>query len=249
MSTTSAKYSVNWKDAIGAAIFASIASPLLVVLTALSQGNFNIDWTVQWHVAVSNLAAYLIRQYFAGPKYPVPTSQPSLSDPPSSSAGPKNVAILIGLLVISTFARGQSMLRPLPLMPAKVPVHSPLRAILLPTDSVPPISNGKFQGFRFSGPDITFAIPDFSAYTGLGIDWVSATADAITGKWSYNWTVGPRVYGGANLGVPTLKLIGAVGLRATFFKGWLAISGIYNLTTKKPQTGVGNPAALIPGLN
>jgi hypothetical protein len=37
--------------------------------------------------------------------------------------------------------------------------------------------------------------------------------------------------------------------RATFFKGWLAIGAIYNLTLKKTQATVGNPAALIPGLN
>jgi hypothetical protein len=239
---------VNWKDAVGAAIFAAISSPLLVILTAVSQGNFNIDWTTQWHVAVANLAAYLIRQYFSGPKDPMQTAVPP-SGPGISGSGPKSAAILIGLLVISTFARGQSMLKPLPLMPAKVPYPGRLHAVLLPTDSVPAISNGKFQGFRFAGPDIAFAVPDFSVYTGFGIDWVSATANATTGKWSYNWTVGPRVYGGANLGVPTVQAIGAVGIRVTFFNGWLALGGIWNLTTKKAQATIGNPAALIPGLN
>lgn len=245
MSTTSVKYSVNLKDAVGAAVYAAISSPLLVILTAASAGNFNIDWTTQWHVAVANLAAYLLRQYFSGPK--VPAAPPS--DPQATIGNGKTAAIFIGLLLLAGISYGQSMLKPLPLMPAKVPYPGRLHAVLLPTDSVPAISNGKFQGFRFSGPDISFAIPDFSAYTGVGIDWVSAVADATTGKWSYKWTLGPRVYGGANLGVATLKLIGALGLRATFFKGWLAVSGIYNLTTKKPQAGIGNPAALIPGLN
>lgn len=169
--------------------------------------------------------------------------------PSNSSIGGKTAAILVGFLVVSTFARGQSMLKPLPLMPAKVPYPGRLHAVLLPTDSVPAISNGEFQGFRFSGPDIAFAVPDFSAYSGLGIDYVWAIADATTGKWSYQYTIGPRVYGGANLGVPTVKFIGAVGIRATLFKGWLALGCIYNLTTKKPQATIGNPAALIPGLN
>ena len=176
----------------------------------------------------------------------VPPAPPTATN---SGIGSKTAAIVIGLLVISTFARGQSMLKPLPLMPAKVPYPGRLHAVLLPTDSVPAISNGKFQGFRFAGPDIAFAVPDFSVYTGFGIDWVSATANATTGKWSYNWTVGPRVYGGANLGVPTVQAIGAVGIRVTFFNGWLALGGIWNLTTKKAQATIGNPAALIPGLN
>lgn len=246
MSTTSVKYSLNLKDAIGAAAYAAFASPLLVVLTSFAAGKFNVDWTAEWHMAVANLAGYLIKQYFSGPKPPAaPPSGPGIL----GTSNVKNVAILIGLLALSTFVRGQSMLKPLPLMPAKVPYPGRFHAVLLPTDSIPPISNGKFQGFRFAGPDIAFGFPDFSAYTGFGVDWVSATADATTGKWSYNWTIGPRVYGGADLGVPTVKAIGAVGIRVTFFDGWLAVGGIYNLTTKKAQATIGNPAALIPGLN
>ncbi len=151
------------------------------------------------------------------------------------------------LLFLGMAAHTQSMFKPLPLMPVKVNRFS--RAVILPTDSLPNISNGKFQGFRFSGPDLAFAVPDFSIFTGLGIDYVVAVADPVTGKWVYNFTIGPRVYGGANLGVPAIQTIGAIGLRATFFKGWLAVGVIYNLTTKKPQATIGNPAALIPGLN
>lgn len=159
----------------------------------------------------------------------------------------KRICFLALLVSVCAFVQAQSIFKPLPLNIKKGNIYG--KVILLPTDSLPNISNGKFHGLRFAGPDLAFAVPDFSIYTGLGIDYVVAIADPGTGKWVYNFTIGPRVYGGANLGVPTVQAIGAVGIRATFFKGWLAIGAIYNLTTKKPQATVGNPAALIPGLN
>ena len=148
----------------------------------------------------------------------------------------------------SVGANAQSIWKPLPLSPRYVAVNRFFRSIL-PTDSLPVLSSGKFQGFRFSGPDVAFAIPDFSIYTGVGIDYVWAVADNTSGKWRYEYTIGPRIYGGANLGQPTIKAIGGVGLRVTLFNGWLALGAIYNLTTKNPQATVGNPAAIIPGLN
>lgn len=159
----------------------------------------------------------------------------------------KGLFCVLVFLLIAGASFGQSIWKPLPVMPARGQVYT--RSVILPTDRLPNISNGKFNGFRFAGPDLAFAVPDFSIYTGLGIDWVNAIADPTTGKWVYNFTIGPRVYGGANLGTPMVKAIGALGVRATFFKGWLALGAIYNLTTKKPQATMGNPAALIPGLN
>lgn len=123
------------------------------------------------------------------------------------------------------------------------------RSIVGPTDSLPSLSTNKWQGFRFAGPDIMFAIPDFSMWTGLGIDYVWAVANAATQKWDYNYTVGIRVTGGANLGSPTIRTLGGVGARITLLKGYLALGAIYNLTLKKSQAAIGNPAALIPGLN
>lgn len=160
------------------------------------------------------------------------------------------VKLLLIALLFCIGASAQSIFKPLPLVVSKQRASPFAKGIVLPTDSFPNISNGKFQGFRFSGPDVAFAIPDFSLYTGIGIDFVSAIANTSTGKWEYNFTIGPRVYGGANLGTPgTVQAIAAIGVRATFLKGWLAIGAIYNLSTKKPQATIGNPAAIIPGLN
>lgn len=155
--------------------------------------------------------------------------------------------LFIALLIFSTVAKSQSIFKPLPSFKPNKEVNK--LGIVGPTDSLPSLATGKWNGVRFAGPDIVFAIPDFSVYTGIGLDYVWAKADTATGKWDYTFTIGPRVYGGANLGQPTVSAIGAIGVRATFFKGWLAIGAIYNLTTKKPQATIGNPAALIPGLN
>lgn len=242
MTITSPKFSLNTKDWLMGLLMA-VGSPALDLLSNIAAGNFNINWTEQWHLAASAGAFYLIKNFFSGP--PPPTSGPG----PLGVAS-KKVAMLIGLMVLSSFSFGQSMFKPLPPTP-KRPPHGLVfnRAIIGPTDSLPNIKDGHFQGFRFAGPDLAFAVPDFSIYTGLGIDYVLASADPVTGKWVYDFTVGPRVYGGANLGQPTVQAIGAVGIRFTAFRGWLAVGAIYNLTTKKPQATLGNPAALIPGLN
>lgn len=158
--------------------------------------------------------------------------------------------LLAIILLFCVGANAQSIFKPLPLIVNKSKATPFAKGIILPTDSFPNISNGKFQGLRFSGPDVAFAIPDFSMFTGIGVDYVVAVANTTSGKWEYNFTIGPRVYGGANLSQPgTIKAIGAIGLRATFLKGFLAVGALYNLTMKKPQGTIGNPAAIIPGLN
>lgn len=239
MATTSPKFSWNLSDFLKSLAVASLSQPILVILTSWSAAHFTINWTEQWHLAVSSGAAYLIKNYFSGPKPPASGS---------STVNSKVMPMLILLLLLSALCSAQSIFKPLP--PYKKPMlANRFLRTTLPTDSLPSLSTGKFQGFRFAGPDIAFAIPDFSIYTGLGIDYVWAVANNVTGKWDYQYTVGPRVYGGANLGSPTVRAIGAIGIRATFFNGWLALGAIYNLTTKKPQATVGNPAALIPGLN
>lgn len=239
MATNSSKFSLDVQDFLKSLAVASLSQPILVILTSFSAGHFNINWTEQWHLAVSAASAYLIKNYFSGPKPPASGS---------SAVNSKVMPMLILLLLLSATCSAQSMFKPLPAY--KKPMHANrFFRTTLPTDSLPSLSTGKFQGFRFAGPDIAFAVPDFSVYTGLGIDYVWAIANETTGKWDYQYTLGPRVYGGANLGSPTVRAIGAIGVRVTLFKGWLALGALYNLTLKKTQATIGNPAALIPGLN
>jgi len=156
--------------------------------------------------------------------------------------------LLISILFVGNID-AQSLWHGLP--PYKAPQKfNTFERIVLPTDTLPSISTNKWNGLRLAGPDVMAALPDFTLYTGVGIDYVWATANTATGKWDYDYTIGLRVVGGANLPSPgSVKTVGGFGARATFFKGLLAVGAIYNLTLKKPQFAVGNPAALIPGLN
>lgn len=157
------------------------------------------------------------------------------------------LAVLIGLLLIGSVASAQSIFKPLPLAVKTEPSNTRTYAL---TFSNPPASAvGTWQGLRLSGPDVMAALPDFTLYTGVGVDYEWDKADSA-GKWYTNSSVGLRVYGGANLSAPnSVQTVGALGIRVTFFNHLLAVGLLYNLTTKKAQGAVGNPAGLIPPIN
>lgn len=155
--------------------------------------------------------------------------------------------LLLIVILFSGSVSAQSIWRGLP--PYKNPSYGRAHAIGI-TDTLPSISTKKWQGWRLAGPDIMFALPDFTAYTGVGIDYVWANANMATNKWNYTYTLGARIIGGANLSAPhSIQTVGGFGVRFTLFNGLLALGGIYNLTLKHAQGAVGNPAAIIPGLN
>jgi hypothetical protein len=159
----------------------------------------------------------------------------------------KFILSLAAIFIVGSVS-AQSIFKALP--PYRAPSNKFNRAIVGPTDTLPSLSTGSWNGFRFSGPDVAAAIPDFSIYSGVGLDYILAKADPATGKWSYTFTAGPRIYGGANLGVPgSVQAVAAVGVRISFLNGLVAVGMLYNLTTKKAQGTIGNPAAIIPGLN
>ncbi len=67
MPTTSPKFSINWNDAAKSFLIAALSQPILVILTSFAAGHFAINWTEQWHMAVSAGAAYLIKNFFSAP--------------------------------------------------------------------------------------------------------------------------------------------------------------------------------------
>jgi hypothetical protein len=162
-----------------------------------------------------------------------------------ANIGQKTVVLLF-LIGATMSLHAQSLLQPLP----RYRATPSFARIIGPADSLPSISTGKWQGFRLAGPDVMMALPDLSLWTGAGIDYVWAVANTSSGQWQYQYTIGLRAEGGANLPSPgTVKAIGGFGLRITLFNGLLALGGIYNLTLKHAQAAIGNPVALIPGLN
>lgn len=61
---TSKKFTLNVSDFLKSLAVAALSAPLLVILTSISSGQFNINWTEEWHLAASSAAAYLIKNFF-----------------------------------------------------------------------------------------------------------------------------------------------------------------------------------------
>src|SRR6185295_809368 len=101
MATTSPKFTWNAQDFLKGLAVAALSQPVLVILTSLSAGHFNINWTEQWHLAVSSGAAYLIKNYFSGPQPPASSN--------TGMAG-KVVALVIVLSLLGHLCKAQSML-------------------------------------------------------------------------------------------------------------------------------------------
>lgn len=61
---TSEQWSVNWRDVGKGALVAVITAVLTVVLEAIQEGGLNaINWPTVGTVAISTLAAYLLKQF------------------------------------------------------------------------------------------------------------------------------------------------------------------------------------------
>lgn len=67
LTSTSAKWKLDVADFIKSFLVAALSQPCLVILTSIAAGKFDINWTEQWHLAVSAAAAYLIKNLFSAP--------------------------------------------------------------------------------------------------------------------------------------------------------------------------------------
>lgn len=64
MVITSKQFSLNVRDFLLSLAVAAGSGPVLILLTSLQAGQFNIDWTKLWQLAVSSAAGYLIKNFF-----------------------------------------------------------------------------------------------------------------------------------------------------------------------------------------
>lgn len=158
------------------------------------------------------------------------------------------VLLMILLLAVAFISNGQSMLAPLPKAKPNTVVTSPgkfgARASNLP-GSVGTVIGNTYQGFRFDGPSVLAALPDFTIYTGVGISYERDTYSDSTQKWSTNWSVALKGYAGGQYAPGTISGVTAVGLSVSFFNKLVTVGLLYNLTTKKAQGAVGPTVNLI----
>lgn len=72
--STSVKNSLNWQDFGKSLLIAAFSAPILVALTSFQSGQFNINWTAEWQLAVSSAAGYLIKNFFSTPSTTPPVT-------------------------------------------------------------------------------------------------------------------------------------------------------------------------------
>lgn len=157
-----------------------------------------------------------------------------------------NKTILVTLLLITgAFAtNAQSLLKALPKPYHAAPRNPFMRATPLP-GSVGTVVGNTYQGFRFDGPSVLAALPDFTIYTGVGISYEHDTFKDSTQKWNTDWSIALKGYAGGQYAPGTISGVTAVGLSFSFFNKLVTVGLLYNLTTKKAQGAVGPTVNLI----
>lgn len=84
--TTSKQFSLNIRDFLLSLAVAALSGPIMILLTSLQAGRFNIDWTQLWQLAVSSAAGYLLKNWLTPSQTVIkpPISEPTIQ-PDSSS--------------------------------------------------------------------------------------------------------------------------------------------------------------------
>lgn len=163
MQAISPKFSLNIPDFLKSFAVAAISQPLLIILTSLAAGHFNINWTEQWHLAVSAGAAYLIKNYFSGAVAP---------SNGSNSGAAKIVGILIGCLLFSSVCSAQNFFQPLP------------KAKTNPFARTTSVFGTNQWNFRPVVNVIGYSVPGNQLSTGGGVAYELDTYDAASQKWT-----------------------------------------------------------------
>lgn len=154
--------------------------------------------------------------------------------------------ITILLLVVAFTSNAQSLFAPLPKPKWPVPFHGLApHAIAPPTGATGSVIGTTYTGFRFDGPSVLLALPDFTVYTGVGISWEHDTFRDSTSKWYTDYSIALKGYAGGQYAPGAVSGVTAVGLSVSFFNKLLTVGLLYNLTTKKAQGAVGPTVNLI----
>lgn len=238
MATTSPKYSWNWFDAGKAFVVAALSQPILIILTSITQGQFNINWTEQWHLAASAGAAYLIKQFFSG-----------ATPPTSGSNSTLKVLFIISMLGgITGACSGQSIFKPIP---------KPVKSTNAYARALTATSNGDsvFSGLRLTGLTILYGISDgytaSNVYAGTGFGWEHDTYSSSAQRWSTDIQIGVGLYAGGHIAPDNLQAATAVGLHLGLLNKQLILGILYNLNNPAGMNShfvgaIGGNAYLVP---
>lgn len=152
---------------------------------------------------------------------------------------------MASLLPSSSNAQGLLSRLPKPVpqkyTPAKANVFFKATPTSLQFDSV-------FQGLRIGGPSVMIAVPDFTVYTGVGIEWQHDTYQVKNQRWYKDYGIGADFFGGGQLAPGNIREVAAVGAHVSLLDGFVTVGFLYNLTTKKVQAATG-PMSQLFGSN
>lgn len=143
-------------------------------------------------------------------------------------------AILAILICTCQIAGAQSLIRSLPKPTAEA---SPRRMAL--SIGIPAQDTTVYQGFRFTGPTVLYALPQSTAFTGVGLSYEHDTYKTATGKFYTDWSVAIQGFAGGQFAPSSISGVTAVGFTVSFFNKILTVGMLYNLTTQKAMAGVG----------
>lgn len=241
MATTSPKFSLQVLDFLKSLAVAALSQPILVILTSLSAGTFTINWTEQWHLAVSAGAAYLIKNFFSG-------ATPPTSGSSTSSTQLKMIIVLVVCAsLLSTVTSAQSLFKPIP---KPVATNRFARATVANANG-----DSTFTGFRLTGLTVLYGVSNgytaSNVYAGTGFGYEWDTYSSTTQRWTTNIQVGLGLYAGGHIAPANLQAATAIGLQVGLLNKQIILGILYNLNSPAGMNShfvgaIGGNAYLVP---
>lgn len=152
-------------------------------------------------------------------------------------AGPK-ISIVLLLICAATMAHGQSITQPIP--KADTALESPFNHII----KVNAAGDSIYQGFRFAGPFVLYALPNSAIFTGVGISYEHDTYKSSNKKYYSDWAVTLGGYVGGQYAPTTWQAVTAAGLSVSFFNKLVTVGVLYNFMGHQVQVGTGPGVSL-----
>lgn len=225
MATTSPKFSLQALDFLKSLAVAALSQPILVILTSLAAGTFTINWTEQWHLAVSAGAAYLIKNFFSG------------VTPPTSGSSSVSKTIIIFLLCSSLIGSlsAQSIFKPIPKPSTKLMIDSYAKTLTATSGgdssltAIRPVAIAAAYGYESGG------VSTLMAGTGMGVKHLvyDPTAQKWNSQYSFNliaWAQG-QVAPSGNINPFAFSFGPTIG----FLNDNIMVGGAWDFTHGKPM--------------
>jgi hypothetical protein len=156
---------------------------------------------------------------------------------------PTKMLIVLALSSAFSSSKAQSIWKPIP----RPDAHSlPVAIKRFRATSLSIELDSVFQGLRIGGPTVLVALPDFTVFTGVGIEYQHSTFSVTSGRWVKQWGIGASLFAGGQFAPANIRSATAAGVHLSFLDGFLTVGLLYNITTRKIQEATGPMTQLFP---